>query len=172
MAAEQGIAHPTVAAPETTGVYVEGLRAGLAGAVTIAVWFFVLDAIRGRPLYTPTVLGLALFRHGAGLDNPGAITPNFDMVMSFTWAHLLVFLLIGMVTSRLIGLIERNPNLGFGVVIFATFFEFGFLLACMVFAEPVLHVLAWSEVLIGNLLAAAAIAIVFWRRHPQLVILP
>src|SRR5205085_1068446 len=56
MAAEQGIAHPTVAAPETTGVYVEGLRARLAGAVTIAGWMFVLDAIRGRPLYTPTVL--------------------------------------------------------------------------------------------------------------------
>ena len=70
------------------------------------------------------------------------------------------------------GLVERNPNLGFGVIIFATFFEFGFLLACMVFAEPVLHVLAWSEVLIGNLLAAAAMAIVFWRRHPRLVILP
>ena len=84
------------------------------------MWFFVLDAIRGRPLYTPTVLGLALFRHGVALDNPGAITPNFDMVMSFTWVHLLVFLLIGIVASRLIGLVERNPNLGFGVVIFAT----------------------------------------------------
>lgn len=173
MAAEQGITHPPVAAaPESTAVYAEGLRAGLAGAATIAGWFFLLDVIRGRPLYTPTVLGMALFRRGAGLANPGTIAPNFDMVMSFTWVHLLVFLLIGIVASRLIAVVERNPSLGFGVVIFAVFFEFGFLLACMVFAEPVLRVLTWSEVLVGNLLAAAAMAAVFWRRHARLVIRP
>jgi hypothetical protein len=173
MAAERGITGPAVAgASETTAVYAEGLRAGLAGAATIAAWFLLLDTIRGRPLYTPTVLGIALFRHGAGLGNPAAITPNFDMVMSFTWVHLLVFLLIGIAASRLIGLIERNPSLGFGVVILAVFFEFGFLLACMVFAEPVLRVLTWSEVLVGNLLAAAAMAAVFRRRHPRLVIRP
>ena len=173
MAAEQGVTHPPVAAaPETTAVYAEGLRAGLAGAATIAAWFFLLDAIRGRPLYTPTVLGIALFRHGAGLDDAGNIAPNFDMVMSFTWVHLLAFLLIGMAASRLIGLVERNPSLGFGVVILAVFFEFGFLLACMVFADPVLRVLTWSEVLVGNLLAATAMAAVFWRRHPRLVIRP
>jgi hypothetical protein len=173
MAAEQGITHPPVAAaPETTAVYAEGLRAGLAGAATIAGWFFLLDAIRGRPLYTPTVLGIALFRHGAGLGNTGTIAPNFDMVMSFTWVHLLVFLLIGIAASRLIGVVERNPSLGFGVVILAVFFEFGFFLACMVFAYPVLHVLTWSEVLVGNLLAATAMGAVFWRRHPRLVISP
>jgi hypothetical protein len=31
------------------------------------VWFFVLDTIQGRPFYTRTVLGTALFRRGAGL---------------------------------------------------------------------------------------------------------
>ncbi len=173
MAAEQSVTHPAVAAaPDTTGVYAEGLRAGLAGAATIAAWFFILDAIRGRPLYTPTVLGTALFRGGAGLEAPATLAPNFDMVMSFTWVHLLVFLLIGIAASRLIGIVERNPSLGFGVVIFATFFEFGFLLVCMVFAEPVLRALTWPEVLVGNLLAAAAMAVVFWRRHPRLVIRP
>jgi len=155
-----------------TGVYAEGIRAGLVGAATIAVWFLALDTIKGRPLYTPTVLGTALFRGGAGLENPQALAPNFEMVLSFTWVHVLVFLLIGVAASRLLGLVERNPNFGFGVVLLFVFFEFGFLLASMVFAEPVLRALTWPEVLVGNLLAAAAMTAVFWRRHPRLAIRP
>jgi hypothetical protein len=47
-------------ASEFTGVYVEGVVAGLIGAATIAIWFFVLDLYNGRPFYTPNVLGAAL----------------------------------------------------------------------------------------------------------------
>jgi hypothetical protein len=175
MAAESRWSSPAVVqgeAPEMTGVYAEGIRAGLIGAATIAVWFFVLDTIKGRPFYTPTVLGTALFRAGAGLENPEALAPNFEMVLSFTWVHVLVFLLIGVAASRLLGVAERNPSFGFGIVLLFVFFEFGFLLASMAFAEPVLRALTWPEVLVGNLLAAAAMAAVFWRRHPRLVIRP
>ena len=175
MAAESGVSSPTVAASrpsEMTAVYAEGILAGAVGAATIAAWFLLLDTVRGRPLYTPTVLGTAFFRHGMGLENPGAIAPDFEMVLSFTWVHVLVFILMGVAASRLLALAERNPSFGFGIVLFAVFFEFGFLLACMVFAEPVLRALTWPEVLVGNLLAAAAMAAVFWRRHPRLAIQP
>jgi len=53
-------------------------------------------------------------------------------------------------------LAEHNPNLGFGVLLLFVLFEGGFLSAAMLFAEPVLHALAWQSVLIGNLLAALA----------------
>jgi len=155
-----------------TGVYAEGILAGLMGAATIAVWFLALDSIKGRPFYTPSVLGTALFRGGAGFENPQALAPNFEMVLSFTWVHVLAFLLIGVAASRLLDLVELNPSFGFGVVLLFVFFEFGFLLASMVFAEPVLRGLTWSEVLVGNLLAAATMAAVFWRRHPRLAIQP
>src|SRR5262245_50045712 len=155
-----------------TGVYAEGILAGLMGAATIAVWFLALDSIKGRPFYTPSVLGTALFRGGAGLENPQALAPNFEMVLSFTWVHVLAFLLIGVAASRLLDLVELNPSFGFGVVLLFVFFEFGFLLASMVFAEPVLRGLTWSEVLVGNLLAAATMAAVFWRRRPRLAIQP
>ena len=155
-----------------TGVYAEGILAGLMGAATIAVWFLALDSIKGRPFYTPSVLGTALFRGGAGIEHPQALAPNFEMVVSFTWVHVLAFLIIGVAASRLLGLAERNPSFGFGIVLLFVVFEFGFLLACMLFAEPVLRALTWPEVLVGNLLAAAAMAAVFWRRHPQLAIRP
>ena len=37
--------------------------------MTIAVWFLLVDIVRGQPLYTPTVLGLALFQGGTGTSS-------------------------------------------------------------------------------------------------------
>jgi hypothetical protein len=174
------IAEPLVTTPvvsedqvaETSAVYVEGIRAGLIGALTIAGWFFLLDTIAGRPLYTPNVLGTALL-HGAGsLTTPATVPVSLETVVTFTWIHVLVFLLIGVAAARLVALAESEPNFGFGIVLFFVIFEFGFLLTSMVLAEPVLHALNWPAVLVGNLLAAAAMAGTFRRRHPRLTISP
>ena len=42
----------------------------------------------------------------------------------------------------------------------------------MVYAEAALQALTWPAILVGNLLAAAAMAIVFRRRHPRMRIEP
>jgi hypothetical protein len=174
MAAQSEVTRPAIAEiePSTTAVYAEGLRAGLAGAATIALWFFVLDVLFRRAFYTPNLLGTALFRGGAGLDDPAALPISSELVLSFTWVHVLVFLVIGIAASKLLALAEREPHAGFGIVLFLVFFECGFLLACMALAEPLLHAMAWTEVLVGNLLAAAAMTIVFRRWHPRLAIQP
>jgi len=157
---------------ELSRLYQEGLVAGVVGAAVIAVWFLILDTLAGHPLYTPTVLGTALFRHGAGLENPETIAVSFDMVVVFTWVHVLVFGVIGGLASHLLAFAERRPNFGFGVVLFFVIFEFGFVTLCMVFAQDVLHALTWGKVLIGNVLAAAAMAAYLWQRHPNLRIEP
>ena len=162
----------TGSSSETSNVYREGIVAGIFGAATIAVWFFVLDMFGGRPFYTPTVLGTMLFRHGVGLDQAQGLPISFEMVLVYTWVHGLVFCLIGGVASRLLALAERNLNLGFGILLLFVIFEFGFVGAAFIFAEPVLHALTWPAILIGNLLAAAAMAGYFWRRHPNLTIEP
>lgn len=157
---------------EIAKLYQEGIVAGVLGAAVIAAWFFVLDTLAGRPLYTPTILGTALFRHGAGLDHPETIGASFEMVAVFTWVHVLVFGVIGGVASHLLALAERRPNLGFGVVLFFVIFEFGFMTLLMVYAQDVLQALAWEKVLAGNILAAVAMAVYLWRRHPSLRIEP
>lgn len=158
--------------PVPAAVYLEGIRAGLVGASIIALWFLLVDTIAGRPLYTPTVLGAALFRGEAGIASGGPVTPSLELVAGFTWVHYLVFMLIGVGAARLMALAERNPKLGFGIVLFFAVFEFGFLLASMVFAEGVLQRLAWPAVVVGNLLAAAGMGWVLWRAHRQLAIEP
>ena len=166
-------AHTSVAAAgDVSKPYQEGIVAGVLGAATIAVWFLLIDAISGRPLYTPTVLGTALFRGGAGLDSPETLPISFDMVLVFTWIHVLVFGVIGGIAAHLLALVERRPNLGFGVVILFVVFEFGFIAVAMVFAEDVLHALAWPAILVGNTLAAASMAAYLWHRHPHLRIEP
>ncbi len=159
------------ASRDVTRLYQEGLIAGLVGAATVALWFLVIDSIQGRPLYTPTVLGTALFGRGAGLPWPD-VGPDFGMVLMFTWVHGLAFVVVGGIVARLLALAERQPSVGFGIVMLFVFFEFGFIAAAMLFAAPVLHALAWPAILVANLLAAAAMGGYFWLRHPNLSVQP
>jgi hypothetical protein len=94
------------------------------------------------------------------------------MVLVYTWVHGMAFCVIGGFASKLLALAERNLNLGFGIVLLFVIFEFGFVGAAFIFAEPILQVLAWPAVLVGNLLAATGMAGYFWRHHPNLTIEP
>jgi len=157
---------------DAAGLYREGVIGGLIGAAAIAVWFFVVDLITGRPLFTPTVLGTALFRREELLTHSTTLPASAAMVVMFTFVHAVVFMVLGALASRLLGLAERNPNLGFGIIILFVVFMFGFVGWAMLFAEPVLKALTLPAILVGNLLAAGAMAGYFRRRHPSLRILP
>ena len=156
----------------SAAVYTEGLLAGVAGAATIAGWFLLLDTIAGRPLYTPSVLGTALVRGGAAIAAPDTLPVDMEMVVNFTWMHVLAFLVIGLAASKLLEQAERDPNLGFGILLLFVVFEFGFIAVFSIVAGEVLQVISLPSILVGNLLAAAAMGLVFWRRHPRLVIRP
>jgi hypothetical protein len=164
---------PTVVSEskEISGVYVEGVVAGLIGAATIALWFFILDLYNGRPFYTPNVLGAALSLSGAAHDSVTAPI-SMELVLFYSWIHGLVFCVIGGMAAKLLSLAERDLHFGFGILLLFVIFEFVFVAAAMVFAEPILRALAWPAVLVGNLLAAGAMALYFWRHHPKLRISP
>jgi hypothetical protein len=159
-------------AGQTERIYQEGLVAGLLGAAVIAVWFLILDTTAGRPLHTPTILGTAIFRGGQGLSAPESVPVSLEMVVLYTWVHALVFCVIGGIAARLLAVAERQPNVGFGILLVFVVFEFGFVVVTLLFAEPVLQALTWPAVLGGNLLAALAMGMYFWRRHPALEIFP
>ncbi len=157
---------------ESSRLSLEGIIAGMIGAAIIAIWFLILDTFNGRPLYTPTVLGTALFGRGEGLSSPESMKVSWEMTLMYTWVHGMVFAVIGGSVSHLLRLAEKNPDLGFGIILLFVVLEFGFIGAAFLFAEPILHALAWPMILIGNLLAAAGMAGYFWLRHPKLMIRP
>ena len=156
--------------PAISRTYQQGIVAGVIGAATIAIWFFIIDIFNGRPFYTPSILGTILFRNSAEL--PETIPVSFEMVLLYTWVHGMAFCVVGGVAAKLLELAESNLNGGFGILLLFVIFEFGFVGVAFIFAEPVLHALAWPTVLVGNLLAATGMVTYFWRHHPNLTIRP
>jgi hypothetical protein len=163
---------PQVSSTVDARVYQEGFVAGILGALTVALWFLIVDVLHGRPFYTPTVLGTALFGRGVWPPSFESVQPSFEMVAMFTWVHVLAFAGVGVLVAYLIAVAERNPNLGFGIVLLFVILEAGFTVAAMIVAEPVLRALTWPAILVANLLAAGAIASYFWLRHPRLQMQP
>jgi hypothetical protein len=165
---------PPIAAStvDTTRVAQEGFIAGVLGAVTVAVWFLIVDMLHGRPFYTPTVLGTALFGRGVWPATLETMPPSFEMVAMFTWVHVLTFAILGVVVARVLVMAERNPSLGFGFVLLFVILEACFTVAAMIVAEPVLRALTWPAILAANFLAAAVMTGYFWLRHPTIQMRP
>ena len=160
---------PAATLPDSSRVHQEGIIAGVIGAATVAVWFLVLDTLAGHPFSTPTLLGAALFHRGAAVAVPGV---SLEMVLMFTWVHGLVFVVLGGIASWLLAQAERHPSFGFGVLMLFVIFQFGFMVAAMLFASPILVALGWPAILGANLLAAATMAAYFFWRHPSLEVRP
>ena len=133
----------------------EGSVGGLIGAGTVAVWFLVIDTVMGEPLRTPRLLGEAFLRIEGG---PPA-------VVAYTVVHVLAFVLFGIVAAVLIAGAEREPMFFFAVVMLFTAFEVAFFALALIGARWVLDELAGWTILVGNVLAAAAMLGYFFVGH-------
>lgn len=163
---------PSPSLLDASRLYREGMIAGVLGAAAVALWFLLLDALAGQPLWTPTVLGTALFRRGAGLEAAATLPVSLEMVAMFTWVHGLVFAALGGIAARMLGYVERHPGAGFGVLLLFVVFQFAFIVAATVVAAPVLRALSAWSILVANLLAAGAMTAYLRQRHPDLRVSP
>lgn len=144
----------------------EGVIVGIIGATIIAVWFFVIDMIGGRPLFTPATLGRGMLR----LFGPvPAETGTAVVVVIYTIVHYAAFILIGMIASLIVNVANREPSILLGfVVLFAAMEVAFYAFAGLLQEATALGSLAWYNVMIGNLLAAIGMGVYFWRTHPAL----
>ncbi len=155
-----------------SGLPAAGLIAGSLGAVTLAIWFLMIDMVQGRPLFTPTMLGTLFFKGGEGLAGLDRLPITADVVLGFTFLHWMVFVLLGGIAAWLLESAERNPSVGFGILLLFMLFEFGFVALVTLFAKPILQELTWPTVLVGNLLAAGAMGGYLWRQYSYVTIRP
>lgn len=71
---------------------------GAIGGSAIAIFFLILDAFAGHPLFTPSLMGTVLFTAA----DPSAVTAvRVDMVAYFSLVHFATFFALGAVASRL-----------------------------------------------------------------------
>lgn len=163
---------PTTRTYDSSRVFQEGIVAGVLAAVAVALWFLVFDTLRGQPLYTPSVLGSALFGRGASLAGLESSPVSVEKVLMFTWVHGMVFAALGGIAAWLLAVAERFPQVGFGIILLFVIFEACFTGAAMLIAGPILQALTWPAIGVANLLAAAVMAAYLWRRHPSLRVEP
>jgi hypothetical protein len=151
--------------PQRHSTIPEGVLTGVIGAVTVAVWYFIVDTAGGQPLHTPNVLG-KIFLRGDLAPSAGHISTA--AVLGYTVIHLIVFMVVGIGLTILVHLSERNTATRMGVwlgffIAFALFagYTYGLATAAGERFSP------WS-VISGSLLGVLGMAGYLWRRHPRL----
>src|ERR1051326_8390205 len=147
-----------------SAVFEDGIFAGVIGAAALALWFLLLDALHGRPLYTPALLG-TLVLHGPAALRQTVIAPQ--PVAVYTGIHFLLFFLAGVVASWLWAIWDVHPITGFVIVVGFVAFETGFFALDFALGFHVLGYLSTWAVAVGNLLAAGSMAGYLWLRHPH-----
>jgi hypothetical protein len=150
---------------EGRSVLREGTIAGLLGAATVALWFLIFDALRGKPVLTPTVLGTAVFY---GVKDPTGLEPALGPIAGYTIVHGLLFIAFGVVAAAFIALSEREPALFIAVIILFACFETFFLAAVLAVGASIIGELVWWSVLVGNMLAAIVMLWYFFLGHRAL----
>src|SRR6266536_6173146 len=143
----------------------EGFIAGCIGAAAVAIWFLVVDAINGRPFFTPAMLGSAVFW---GAHDPSAVVVEYSRIIGYTMIHVSAFVVVGCIAAALAAEVEVAPSTLFLVVVGFCFFEFGFYVLVAILAQPLLGALAWWNVAIGNAIAAFGMGYYLWREHPKI----
>lgn len=142
-----------------------GLIDGIIGGVIVAVWFLVIDALRGRMLFTPAALGSALF---FGASSPGDVTMQASVILAYTVVHFAVFIALGLLVAWLAEEAEHNAPLVLGIVLFFVTLEVLTLGLFAAAAAWLFRVVPWWSPIVGNLLAAAGMIAYLWAVHPEL----
>ncbi len=168
-----GYLHMMEAAPEVRwwsivrrqNILTEGIVSGLIGAAVVAIWFLILDAMSGRPFFTPSALGSAMFLGIADLD---AVSVRMDAVAGYSLVHFLAFAGMGAIASAVLTQAEEAPPLLLGGVLLFVVFEAAFMGFIALGAEFLLGPLEWMSIAFANVLAAGGMGYYLWRRHPKL----
>ncbi len=143
----------------------EGIVSGLLGGIAVAVWFLILDALAGRALYTPNVLGqVVVFRN---LD-PVVDTLSASAILAYTALHFIAFIAFGTVVAVLIRMATHQPYFRIAMLILLVAFEFFFAFFMLMLSEVTAQAFPFWAVLTANGLAILFMGVYFYRMHPAL----
>jgi len=134
----------------STSLPVRGTLAGLAGAATLALWFFVFDAARGEPLATVAFLAGALVGEEPSSVGAGGI-------VIFTLLHTALFVAAALGITYLLRAVETAPSTLYGFVFGFVLFNLVFYLGVGASGPELVAALGWPEVLGGNVLAGIVV---------------
>lgn len=143
----------------------EGLIAGTIGAVTVALWFLVLDVTQGRIFFMPAALGSALFLQA---DSADAVNRSAGIIAGYTLVHFAGFISVGLMAAGIFRRAEQEPPVLLGAALLFVTLEAFFIGLIAIVASWMLDIIPWWTIAIANLVAGIAMGIYLWRVHPRL----
>ncbi len=123
-----------------------GIIAGLIGATILALWFLLIDTLRGQPFATPSFLAGVL----AGVE---ATDRSLSLIVLYTLLHYAAFGAVGVAMAWLLTKLEACPPILLGLVLGFILFDLVFYSGVVLTGVDVVERLGWPEVLAGNLFA-------------------
>jgi len=158
------VSSPTRRVHGVAAIVEDGVLAGITGASVVALWFFLFDAIGGKPFWTPSLIGSVLFL-GKRVEEVTSV--NATIVFAYSGLHGAAFLLVGTAIAWMFSLVERNPQFGLVMVLLFVLFQsviFGFEVTIVPSLVGALG--AWA-VAVANLLSAVAMFWFLLIRRPE-----
>jgi hypothetical protein len=142
-----------------------GLTAGLVGAAAVAMWFFLLDLANSRPFSTPAALGSAIL---LGARGPAEVRLNAGVIVTYSFLHVAVFVLVGVAFAWLASRSQRVPGYWLRAVAVLVLVEGLFFGTVLPLAGWVLEALGWGVIVVANILGVATMGVWIWRRQSSL----
>jgi hypothetical protein len=146
-------------------IVIDGAVAGIIGAIVVALWFLIFDTIRGHPFETPALLAATLLHGTHTAEVHRAISL---LTLEYSLIHFAAFIAFGIAGGLLLETCETESSLLFSLAIFFAAFEVFFIAVVLFLGPNVMAELTWWGIMVGNLLATAAMLTYFFWRHPAL----
>ena len=146
-------------------IVADGLITGTIGAAAIALWFLVIDALAGRPLFTPAALGSVIL---LGAQSSSEVHLSVGIVVAYTCIHLLAFFGVGVAIEWGARQLERFPSFWLVALIAVIVLDVLFVGVVGSLALWVLGAVGLWAVVIGNLISVSAMGYRVWRERPEL----
>jgi len=145
-------------------IWYTGFIAGSIGAISVAIWFLIVDIIVGRPFFTPAALGSVVF---LGVRDPAMVSITALPVFAYTGIHCAAFVLVGIIFALLFKEAEKVPKVLWYMLEFFIILEVGFYSIVGMLFTPLLAELAWINIAAGNLISSVGMGYYFWRTQPS-----
>lgn len=142
-----------------------GIATGLVGAGAVALWFLLIDAIRGAPFFTPAALGSVLF---FGASSPAGVQTTAAVIAAYTAVHVAIFAAVGVALEWSAERMERAPGMWVMALLVTIMIEALFLGVVGSLSAWVLGAVGYWAVLAANLISVVAMGSLVWRTHPVL----
>ena len=143
----------------------EGVFTGVCGAAAVALWFLVIDALQGRMLATPSVLGQVIL---FGISDPVVSPVQPGPVVAYTLLHIGAFIGFGIAVTHLVHLAMYSPLVRFALMMVAVVFELFFVMVTFALFQGTDNIFPWWSVLAANTLSLGVMSLYLLRRHPGL----